>query len=51
MRFDILGGAMYGGGHMGYSSWGILMTATWLVWLVVGILLIVYLWKKINNGK
>lgn len=35
---------MGGGGFV-----GALALLTWLVWLVVGALLIIWLWKKINN--
>lgn len=39
-----------GGGEM-MAGWGlgILFFATWLVWLVVGILAIIWLWKKIDK--
>ena len=44
---------MYGYGHMfgwgGPSIFGFLCTATWLVWLAAGILLAIYLWKKISK--
>lgn len=39
---------------MGYGSmglFGLLGLATWIVWLAVGILLAVYLWKKINTKE
>ena len=35
------------GGMMG--SWGWLMSLTWIVWLVVGILLVVWLWQKVRK--
>jgi len=34
---------MWGGGA------GFFLTLTWLVWLVVGIFLAVYLWQKISK--
>jgi hypothetical protein len=39
-------------GGMGYGLGGLiglLGLATWIVWLAVGIMLIAYLWKKINT--
>ena len=39
-------GYMFGGHESGFALLG---TATWLVWLTVGVLLAVFLWKKINN--
>ncbi len=44
---NILGGDGYRQGMMGYS--GGLMLLTWLVWLIVGILTAVWLWKQINK--
>ncbi|QQG42511.1 MAG: hypothetical protein HYW15_03330 [Candidatus Giovannonibacteria bacterium] len=38
-------GSMMGGGGL-FGFFGVL---TWLVWLAVGILLAVWLWKKINQ--
>jgi hypothetical protein len=35
------------GGGMGFA--GTLGILTWAVWLTVGILLIIYLWKKISK--
>jgi hypothetical protein len=37
------------GGMMGGGSWGWLLGLTWLVWLAVGILLVVWLWKQIQK--
>lgn len=37
-------GPMWGGGGV----FGLLFTLTWLVWLAVGVLLVVWLWKKIK---
>lgn len=34
-------------GSMGFFSWIIFLT--WLVWLAVGILVCVFLWKKISK--
>ena len=39
-------GPMTGGGSVGI--FGFLGIITWLVWLAVGILLVAWLWKKIN---
>lgn len=39
-------GSMMGGGG---SVVGLLGLITWLIWLAVGILLVVWLWKKINQ--
>ncbi len=45
-----LGPEMMGGWNMmGWGLWPWFFTLTWLVWLVVGILIIVWLWKKINK--
>ncbi len=44
---------MYGYGHLfgwgGPSIVGFLCVATWLVWLTVGVLLTIFLWKKISK--
>lgn len=42
---------MYGYGHMfGWSGlFGSLGFLTWLVWLLVGVFLAIYLWKKISK--
>jgi len=43
----------YGFGSDGWSGmmggWGWLMGLTWIVWLVVGILLVVWLWQKVRK--
>ena len=39
----------YGYGYGGMNLFGSLGLLTWIVWLAVGILLCVYLWKKINK--
>ena len=33
----------------GWGLWGLFATLACLVWLSVGVLLIVYLWQKINK--
>ena len=38
----------YGGGMMG--SFGLLAIMMWSVWLVVGILAIVWLWQHVNKN-
>lgn len=38
-----------GGGMMGTGVFGFLAILTWLVWLAVGTLAIVWLWQKINK--
>jgi uncharacterized membrane protein len=38
----------YGGGY-GMGLFGSLGFLTWIVWFVVGILLAIYLWKKISK--
>jgi hypothetical protein len=40
----MMGGYGYGMGFFGYLG-----ITTWVVWLVVGVLLAMYLWKKINK--
>jgi hypothetical protein len=42
----MMGAGMMGGGM---GAFGFLGFATWLVWLAVGILLCMWLWKKINK--
>ena len=42
------GGPMMGG-YGGGGLFGLLGILTWLVWLTVGILLIMYLWRKVNK--
>lgn len=37
-------GPMWGGGGV----FGLLAALTWLVWLAVGVLLVVWLWKKVK---
>ncbi len=44
---NIMGGDGYKYGMMGYG--GGLMLLTWLVWLIVGILTAVWLWKQISK--
>lgn len=48
------------GGHMmDWVGWGmpamgglgLLAVVTWLVWLVVGVMLIAWLWQQISNSK
>ena len=41
------GGGMMGGGGL----FPFLMISGYVIWLVIGILLIVWLWKKITNDK
>jgi len=31
------------------GGWGIGMFLTWLIWSVVGVMLIIWLWKKISK--
>jgi hypothetical protein len=40
---------MMGGGMYGFSIFSLLGLATWIVWLVVGVLTAVWLWKKISK--
>lgn len=40
---------MMEGGYGIGGLFGLLGLATWIVWLVVGILLAAFLWKKINS--
>lgn len=37
------------GGMMGGGAWGTLAFLTWIVWLAVGVLLIIWLWQKISK--
>lgn len=36
-------------GGVGAGLWGLLALLTWLVWLAVGILLVIWLWKRIKQ--
>lgn len=42
---------MMGGCGWGWGFWGWAMFLAWLVWLVVGILAAVWLWKLIQKHK
>ncbi len=44
---NMLGGDGYGYGMMGFG--GGFMLITWAVWLIVGILAAIWLWKQINK--
>jgi hypothetical protein len=39
----------WGQNMMGWGGFGWLFTLTWVVWLIVGIFLAVWLWQKINK--
>jgi len=39
----------YGSMMGGWGTFGLLGLLTWLVWLAVGVLLVVWLWQKINK--
>jgi hypothetical protein len=39
----------WGSDMMGWGGFGWLFTLTWIVWLVVGIFLAIWLWQKINK--
>lgn len=39
----------WGQNMMGWGGFGWLFTLTWIVWLVVGIFLAIWLWQKINK--
>ncbi|KKU16863.1 MAG: hypothetical protein UX26_C0014G0012 [Parcubacteria group bacterium GW2011_GWC1_45_9] len=39
----------WGQNMMGWGGFGWLFTLTWIVWLIVGIFLAVWLWQKINK--
>jgi len=41
------GGGMMGGGYFGIIVFFVWLT--WVVWLTVGVLTIIWLWKKINK--
>ncbi len=43
----MMGGDGYGYGMMGFG--GGFMLITWIVWLTVGILAAIWLWKQINK--
>ena len=40
---------MMGGGYGGGSVFAILGFLTWIVWLIVGVMIIIWLWKQINK--
>ena len=40
---------MMGGFGMGGGVFGFLGLTTWIVWLAVGVLLVMYLWKKVSK--
>jgi len=44
MGYGLNGGMMNWGG-----GFGLLFTLSWIIWLVVGIFLAIYLWQKINK--
>lgn len=41
-------GGMMGSGW-GFGFWAWLAVSTWLIWLVVGVLLIIWLWRLISK--
>lgn len=43
------GGMMGGGWGFGWGLGMFLVVATWLVWLVVGVMLIIWLWRQIDK--
>lgn len=43
------GGMMSGGWGVGWGLGAFLIVATWLVWLVVGVMLIIWLWRRISK--
>ena len=40
---------MSGGWGVGWGLGAFLVVATWLVWLTVGVMLIVWLWRQISK--
>ena len=42
------GDMMYGGGY-GWGLGALGITITWFVWTVVGVLLIIWLWRKLKK--
>ncbi len=44
---NMMGGDGYKNGMMGFG--GVFMLMTWIVWLTVGILAAIWLWKQINK--
>lgn len=43
------GGMMGGGWGVGWVLGAFLAVATWLVWLTVGVMLIIWLWRQIGK--
>lgn len=38
-------------GHAGSSAWAVLVLLPWLVWVIVGVLAAVWLWKQISGDS
>mgnify|MGYP001575364420 FL=1 len=37
------------GDSWGFGFWAWAMVTTWLIWLVVGVMLIIWLWRRIDK--